>query len=108
MEEAVDLIPLFEADIHSRLESLPGWKFEADKISKTFEFGSFTDAIQFINGLVIFCNFLDHHPDMMVMYKKVRFELSRFSVGGKVTERDFTVARRIEDDFQKYSGRRVS
>jgi 4a-hydroxytetrahydrobiopterin dehydratase len=108
MEEAVDLIPLDEAEIKARLVSLPGWTFESDKILKTLTFASFTDAIQFINGLVGFCNFFDHHPDMTVMYKKVRFELSRFSVGNKVTERDFAVAKKIEDDFQMYSSRKVS
>lgn len=107
MEEAADLIPLTEAEIKARLVSLPEWTFESDKIFKTFTFGSFTDAIQFINGLVMFCNFLDHHPDMTVMYKKVRFELSRFSAGGKVTERDFMVAKKIEGDYQMYAERKV-
>ena len=106
--EDKDLWPLSEADIISRLESLSGWKYESNKIVKMFEFASFTDAIQFINGLVGFCNFLDHHPDINISYKKVRFELTRFSVGGKVTARDFTVAQKIEDDFQKYVGRKVN
>lgn len=106
--EDKDLLPLSENEINSRLESLSGWKYESNKIIKTFEFASFTDAIQFINALVIFCNFLDHHPDINISYKKVRFELTRFSVGGKVTARDFTVAQKIEDDFQQYIGRKVN
>lgn len=101
-----DLLPLSEAEIVSRLESLPGWKYESNKIVKTLEFTSFTDAIQFINGLVGFCNYLNHHPDITINYKKVRFELTRFSVGGKVTARDFSVAQKVEDDFQKYVGRK--
>jgi 4a-hydroxytetrahydrobiopterin dehydratase len=107
MEEATDLIPLSEAEIRRRPESLPGWTFASDKLSKQYEFASFTDGVQFVNGLVLFCNRIDHHPDMAIAYKKIRFDLSRFSVGGKVTERDFTVARKIEEDFDAYSERPV-
>ncbi len=96
-----DLIPLSETEIISRLKSFPDWKYESNKIIKTFEFASFTDAVHFIDGLVDFCNSLDHHPDIFISFKKVRFELTRFSVGGKVTARDFTVAQKIEHDFQK-------
>ncbi len=106
--EDKDLTPLSETEILSRLTLLPAWQYESDKIAKTFEFASFTDAIQFINGLVGFCNFLDHHPDINISYKKITFELTRFSVGGKVTARDFTVAEKIEDDFQNYSHRKVN
>ena len=97
-----DLAPLSKADIISRLELLPGWKHKSNKIVKTFEFASFTDAVQFISQLVVFCNSLDHHPDINISYKKVRFELTRFSVGDKITARDFTVAQRIEANFQEY------
>ena len=103
-----DLNPLSESEILSRLTLLPGWQYESSKIIKTFEFASFTDAIQFINGLVGFCNFLDHHPDINISYKKVTFELTRFSVGNKVTARDFTVAQKIEADFQNYLNRKVN
>jgi 4a-hydroxytetrahydrobiopterin dehydratase len=102
-----DLKPLTKSEINSGLKSLPGWKYESDKIFKMFEFASFTEAMQFINGIVGFCNFIDHHPDINISYKKVRFELTRFSIGGKVTARDFTVAKKIEDDFKKYTDRKV-
>jgi 4a-hydroxytetrahydrobiopterin dehydratase len=103
-----DLTPLSETEIISRLILLPGWQYASSKIIKTFEFASFTNAIQFINGLVGFCNFLDHHPDINISYKKVTFELTRFSVGNKVTARDFTVAQKIEADFQNYTNRKVN
>jgi len=103
-----DLIPLSETEILSQLKSLSGWRYESSKIIKTFEFTSFTDAIQFVNGLVTFCNYIDHHPDINISYKKITFELTRFSVGNKVTTRDFTVAQKIEDDFQKYVNRIVN
>lgn len=106
--EDKDLSPLSKTEILFRLKSLSAWKYKSSKIIKTFEFASFTDAIQFVNGLVAFCNYIDHHPDINISYKKVTFELTRFSVGNKVTTRDFTVAQKIEDDFQNYTHRKVS
>ena len=92
---------LEQREIEEKIKGLPGWVFNDDKISKEYEFHSFNEGIAFINKLVPFFNEMDHHPDMTIKYKKVRFELSRFSVGGKVTERDFTIAEKIEKEYNQ-------
>ncbi|OGF21437.1 hypothetical protein A2316_02350 [Candidatus Falkowbacteria bacterium RIFOXYB2_FULL_38_15] len=97
MEEEKDLNILSEKEIRERLNSFSGWIFIDNKITKTFLFSSFNDALAIINELAPFCNNIDHHPDIHIYYKKVVFDLRRFSVGGKVTERDFTVAKKIDD-----------
>ncbi|AKM82364.1 TPA: 4a-hydroxytetrahydrobiopterin dehydratase [Candidatus Berkelbacteria bacterium] len=96
MENDLDLQPLSQAEIYERLINLPGWKYSGNKITKTFEFKSFSDGLELVNSLAPFCNEIDHHPDIIIKYKKITFELSRFSIGSKVTERDFTVAKKIE------------
>jgi len=101
MDEGLRL--LSKEEIEEKLKGFPGWKFHDDKISKQFEFKSFSDAVEFINKLVPFCNRIDHHPDIHIYYKKILFDLQRFSVGGKVTDRDFTVAREIETLYRDYS-----
>jgi 4a-hydroxytetrahydrobiopterin dehydratase len=95
-----DLRILTTEEIQDGLKGLPGWGYRDDKISKKFQFGSFSKAIEFINKLAPFCNKIDHHPDIYIYYKKIVFDLQRFSVGGKVTPRDFTVAAEIERLFQ--------
>ena len=97
IENDPDLTPLSKNEIARHLAQLPGWKFEDNKITKTFEFKSFQDGINLLVKLSPFCDQIDHHPDITIKYKKIRFDLSRFSIGGKVTERDFTVARKIEE-----------
>ena len=97
-------IPLSNEEIQSRLEKLPGWEYVEDKIMKTFEFKDFMDSLGFINSLALFFEENDHHPDTHVLYSKVTFELQRFDIGGKVTDRDFLVAHEIE---KRYSQRRV-
>jgi len=96
-----DLKLLEQAEIEERLKELPGWDFKDDKIFKEYEFHSFNEGLALINKLAPFFNQMDHHPDMTIKYKKVRFELSRFSVGGKVTERDFTIAEKIEKEYNQ-------
>lgn len=102
MEKDKDLQPLSIKEIKESLKALKGWKFQDNKITKEFEFKKFTDAVAFVNSLVIFCNSIDHHPDMHIYYKKIQFDLTRYSIGGKVTERDFTVAKKIEEKFLMY------
>ena len=89
-------IILTKKEIVARLKNLPGWKFKDDKISKQFEFKDFMGSLDFINQLAPFCEALDHHPDAHIFYSKVLFELQRFDIGGKVTDKDFLVAEEIE------------
>lgn len=96
METDLDLQTLNPDEIQKRLKEFPGWKFANEKISKEFKFPSFREALDLVNELQPFCDRIDHHPDIHIYYKKIIFDLQRFSVGGKVTERDFTIAKEIE------------
>lgn len=87
--------------IKARLKEFPGWKFSKNKISKEFKFRDFVDSMRFIQRLTPFFQKMDHHPDTHIMYDKVLFELQRFDVGGKVTDRDFLVAGEIEARYGK-------
>ena len=93
-------IILSQEEIDNKLKELLGWQFADDKISKQFEFKDFMDSLGFVNSMAPFFESMDHHPDMHIFYSKVLFELQRFDAGGKVTDRDFTVASEIE---KKYS-----
>jgi 4a-hydroxytetrahydrobiopterin dehydratase len=95
-----DLQPLSNQEISEKLKGLPGWKYVDNKISKEFEFPTFIDGLLFINKLAFFSEKIDHHPDIHIFYNKIRFELQRFDIGGKVTERDFTIAKKIEEMFR--------
>jgi len=83
-------------EIKEELKSFPGWKYRANKISKEFKFADVMDSLNVIKKLAPYCEKIDHHPDIHIFYSKVLFELQRCDVGGKVTDKDFMVARRIE------------
>ncbi len=99
---------LSKTEIEQKLSDLPGWEYQDNKIFKPYQFASFSQGIGLINKLTPFFNDIDHHPDMHIYYKKILFELSRYDVGGKVTERDFTVAHKIEDEFNRLEGDEVT
>lgn len=80
-------------------EELPGWKYADDKISKEFGFKDFMDSLSFINEMAPYFEQRDHHPDTHILYSKVLFELQRFDIGGKVTDRDIEVAKEIEKRY---------
>jgi len=92
---------LTEEEVGEGLKSLPGWTYADDKISKTFEFKDFMDSLGFVNKLAPVFEAHDHHPDTYIMYSKIRFELQRFDVGGKVTDRDLLIAGEIEKAYQR-------
>lgn len=92
---------LTEQEITDGLKSLPGWAYKDNKISKEFKFEDFMGSLNFINELAPYCQRLDHHPDVHIFYSKVLFELQRFDVGGKVTDKDFMVAHKIEELYKK-------
>ncbi|HNZ55656.1 MAG TPA: 4a-hydroxytetrahydrobiopterin dehydratase [Candidatus Paceibacterota bacterium] len=90
------LKPLPDTEINERLKSMPGWTYKDNKINKEFSFPTFADAVSFIDNLAPFCDKIDHHPDIHIFYKKILFELQRFDIGAKVTEKDFITAHEIE------------
>ncbi len=89
-----------EKDIKLRLKDFPGWKYKDKTLIKKFQFKDFSDGLDLLNKLIPFCNKIDHHPNVHIYFRSWIFELTRYSVGGKVTERDFTVAKKIEELYK--------
>jgi len=82
---------------------LSGWKLSDNKLSRTFEFRDFVHSLSFINSLVAYFETVDHHPDVKIAYGEVTFELTRYDLGGRVTDRDVEVAKKISSMYQARS-----
>jgi 4a-hydroxytetrahydrobiopterin dehydratase len=82
---------LLKESITSRLAGLDGWSFQQDAIVREFKFPAFPDAVAFIARLGFSAEAADHHPDLVVNYRKVRVAWSTHDEGG-VTEKDFAGA----------------
>lgn len=57
-------------------------------------------SLSFVNSLVVYCETVDHHPDVHIAYGEVTFELTRYDLGGKVTDRDVEVAKKISSMYR--------
>ncbi len=82
---------LGRVEVAQRMTALKGWALEGDAIRKQYTFASFADAIAFVNRLAREADAADHHPDILVSYKRVTLTYSTHSEGG-LTEKDFTGA----------------
>ena len=82
---------------------LSGWTLSRDKLVRTFEFQDFVHSLSFVNSLVAYFETVDHHPDVRIAYGEVTFELTRYDLGGKVTDRDVEVAKKISSTYRTRS-----
>ena len=70
---------------------MSGWAQKGDGIVRQFTLPSFPDAVAFVTRLAFEAEAADHHPDLLVSYKRVTVTWSTHSEGG-VTEKDFAGA----------------
>src|SRR3954451_13672859 len=74
--------------VFGRMGEIPGWAFADDAIWREFVFQGFADAVTFVVRLGFAAEQADHHPDLLISYKRVKVTYSTHSDGG-VTEKDF-------------------
>ena len=79
---------LSRSEAEQRLKSLTDWTLEGDAIKKQFTFKDFLEAIAFVNRLAPEAEKADHHPDILINYKRVTLTYSTHSEGG-LTAKDF-------------------
>src|SRR2546426_12412163 len=80
---------LSRSEAEQRVKGLSGWTLDGDAIKKKYTFKDFLDAIAFVNRLAPEAEAADHHPDILINYKRVTLTYSTHSEGG-LTEKDFT------------------
>lgn len=79
---------LSEQDVERQLKTLQGWALEGRAIRKQYTFNDFPGAVAFVNRLVPDAEAADHHPDIMINYRRVTLLYSTHSEGG-LTQKDF-------------------
>jgi 4a-hydroxytetrahydrobiopterin dehydratase len=82
--------------VNARLQSAPGWSLEGDAIRRKFTFAGFGEAVAFVVRLGFEAEAADHHPDILVNYKRVTLTYSTHSAGG-LTDKDFAGAAKASE-----------
>jgi 4a-hydroxytetrahydrobiopterin dehydratase len=86
--------------IDDELQTLDGWIFERDQIGRdiifrNFEFDDFSKAWAFLTRLALVAEQINHHPELLNVYNRVKITLTTHDIGNKVSDLDIHLARRI-------------
>ena len=82
-------------EIHDRLQELNGWEMsDHTSIFKEFEFANFKEAMEFAQKVGEEAQRENHHPDILIRYKKVTLTLTTHDENG-LTYKDFKLAKII-------------
>ncbi|MEV6438429.1 4a-hydroxytetrahydrobiopterin dehydratase [Streptomyces anulatus] len=87
--------PLSPTEIDRRLESLPGWALEGDRITRTFRLPSHFAAAALTVHIARIQDELNHHSDLTLGYNTVALSVHTHDAGGAVTEKDLALAARV-------------
>ncbi len=87
--------PMVWAEASALLQQVPGWAMEGgSKITKTFTFKNFKQAISFVNKVADLAEREGHHPDIEISWNKVQLTLWTHTIGG-LSQNDFIVAAKV-------------
>ncbi|MER5595589.1 4a-hydroxytetrahydrobiopterin dehydratase [Streptomyces sp. NPDC002265] len=89
--------PLSQKEIEDRLAELPGWSHDGERLARSYRLSSHFAAAALVVHIAQVQDELDHHSDLTLGYHTVSLTVNTHSVGGAVTELDFSLARRVED-----------
>jgi len=90
--------PLVRKDAEKYLKSLPGWELADDKIVKEYGFRTYLRGLEYAYRLGKIAEKEDHHPDILVRWKRVRVTLTTHAIKG-LSENDFIIAAKAERLF---------
>lgn len=91
---------LTDAQIADALNRLPGWSHGDDRLTRSYKFKDFNEALGFIVRVGLLAEQQGHHPELFNVYNTVKVSLNTHDAGGQVTQKDVDLAEAI----QKISG----
>ncbi|HAD98021.1 MAG TPA: 4a-hydroxytetrahydrobiopterin dehydratase [Cryomorphaceae bacterium] len=73
-----------------------GWEEKDNKLVRKFEFNDFTEAFAFLTRVAFEAEKAQHHPEIENVYNQVTLSLTTHEDGSKVTEKDRSLAKKID------------
>jgi 4a-hydroxytetrahydrobiopterin dehydratase len=83
-----------ESEARARLTEVPGWDVGDKSLLRKLTFASFPEAVAFTVKVAFVAEAADHHPDILINYRRVTLTLWTHTEGG-ITEKDFALAKEI-------------
>lgn len=72
------------------------WQEADNKLYRKFQFSNFSEAFAFMTRVALEAEKMDHHPLWTNVYNTVEIWLSTHDAGNVVTDKDRTLASRID------------
>jgi 4a-hydroxytetrahydrobiopterin dehydratase len=88
--------PLTDTQIVDALSQLPGWSHQDDRLTRSYKFADFSEAMAFIVRVGLLAEQHNHHPEFLNVYSTVKLSLNTHDAGGKVTQKDIHLANAIQ------------
>ena len=79
---------------------MQNWEDQNNKLTKTFEFSSFEEAIEFMVRASKLISQMDHHPEWTNVYNRVMVSLCTHDAGNVITQKDHDLAAALDAVFQ--------
>tara|TARA_Y100000768_G_scaffold180459_1_gene135150 strand:- start:1231 stop:1461 length:231 start_codon:yes stop_codon:yes gene_type:complete len=73
------------------------WTESDNKLTREFKFKDFNEAISFINRIAVVSEKYNHHPEIYNVYNKVIISLCTHDQGSVITDKDYDLAKKIDD-----------
>ena len=90
--------PMLRAEAEKYIPEIPGWILFDDHIEKEYKFSSYLDGLEFAYRLGKTAEEQDHHPDILIRWKRVKVTLTTHAIKGLSTN-DFIMAAKAEKIF---------
>jgi 4a-hydroxytetrahydrobiopterin dehydratase len=91
--------PMTVPEAGQLLRVLKGWTLRNGSIEKEFQFKSYLDGLDFAYSVGKIAEEQNHHPDILIKWRRVKLTLSTHSVKG-LSENDFIVAAKSEIKYR--------
>jgi 4a-hydroxytetrahydrobiopterin dehydratase len=85
------------------LKDLPGWTLGEGLIEKEFRFKSYLSGLDFAYAVGRAAEVENHHPDMIVGWRRVKVILSTHTIKG-LSRNDFIMAAKSELEYVRQKG----
>ncbi|WP_406829779.1 4a-hydroxytetrahydrobiopterin dehydratase [Pedococcus sp. KACC 23699] len=85
---------LTHEELDRQLDDLPGWAVVGTQLEATFEAPDFPSAIRLVDEVALEAESMNHHPDIDIRWRAVKFVLSTHDLGG-LSQLDVELAHQI-------------
>ena len=91
---------LDEEQLDAALEGLEGWRVDDGWLQRTYTFGGFLAAVEFMQRCAPGIEAMDHHPNWSNVYATLEVRLQTHDAGA-LTDLDLGLARLLESEWSR-------